>query len=196
MYIELLITHKRIEYIHSQLQLGPYSSPVQGLVSESSCDEGNLDFNFLYWVVLKDGKESRQVWNHMRSFLSNVWKFSLGTIWYAMQRWYDKWWSKWHEEWWMGRMWGSAPGVEAPHCDDGVSLAIMTPRNFTLYTESDLFLQQAHNQRFRIIALPLDLSGSQVWVCPPTYLQFEMHEIFTYPRLWRCCWHGWTDQRD
>ena len=120
----------------------------------------------------------------------------LGAIWYAMQRWYDKWWSKWHEEWWMGRMWGSAPGVEAPHCDDGVSLAIMTPQNFTLYTESDLFLQQAHNQRFRIIALPLDLSGSQVWVCPPTYLQFEMHEIFTYPRLWRCCWHGWTDQRD
>ena len=29
----------------------------------------------------------------------------------------------------------STPGVEAPHCADGVSLALMTSRNFTLNTE-------------------------------------------------------------
>ena len=38
---------------------------------------------------------------------------------------------------------GSTPGVETPHCADGVSLALMAPRNFTLNTEY-LIVKQDH----------------------------------------------------
>ena len=39
---------------------------------------------------------------------------------------------------------GSTAGVEAPHCADGVSSALMAPRNFTLNSEY-LIVKEEHN---------------------------------------------------